>query len=75
MKTREQLKVELRAWMKAVIRLTADSPEYRERRYSSLSDISNDMSIAFNTQFGISMNPKWVLRELHKVKFSGGGNL
>jgi len=75
MKTREELKIELGDWMKAVIRTTADSAEYRSRRYSSLNDIAKDMSIAFGVQFQIKMNPKWVLRELHRVKYSGGGNL
>lgn len=75
MSTREELKIKLRDWMRAVIRTTADSAEYRSRRYSSLNDIAKDMSIAFGTQFQIKMNPKWVLRELHRVKYSGGGNL
>jgi predicted RNA-binding protein Jag len=55
--------------------ITADSEEYRSRRYSSLKDIAKDMSIAFGVQFQIKMDPKWVLRELHRVKYSGGGNL
>lgn len=73
MKTgRDEPKIKLRDWMRAVIRQTADSPQYRDRQYSSLKDISNEISVAFGTEFQIKMDPRWVLRELQRVKFSGG---
>jgi hypothetical protein len=72
MKTRDERKKDLKEWMKATIRTTADSPGYRDRRFSELSDIARDMSVAFKTQFGINMSPEWVQRELNRVMFTRG---
>jgi queuine/archaeosine tRNA-ribosyltransferase len=72
MKTRDELKKDLKEWMKATIRTTADSAGFQNRRFSDLSDMARDISVAFKIQFSVNMTPEWAVKELRKVMFTRG---